>query len=439
VPLLAGIAALVLFARLAPRLLSERAAAIAVLLFAAVTPLVVLSAATKQYSTDVLAAVAISAVALPFLPGGWPLRSLVPLGIVGAASPWLSHPAPFVLAGVLLALAVAPVRRRDRRRVLALGAVALICLFSFAGAYRLGQSNVEHVRASLQGRSTETGPSAYMPFPPRSLQDLKWFPRGAREVARGGFGVYTILAPLAGLVLLLGGLVVGRSGWVRLFALASPLVFALIASALRLYPFGGRFVLFAIPPLLLVAAAGLDELLRRPRGRRRWVAPAIAAFVVLPLAASATVALLGRGYHPSLWGREARPVVRYIADRHADGDRLFVAHNIQHAFRYHAERLPREPLPWPIVPTGGGAEQYAPALRSYPPRLVVGKPRRQLAGYVRDLKTVGRGGRAWFILGADEERKFRPALDRLGRRIDRIRRKDVTAVLYELDGSGAAR
>ena len=102
---------------------------------------------------------------------------------------------------------------------------------------------------------------AFPPMPPASLWDATWVlrrftylfvnplnfetPLGARLSALPAFGLF-----VAGCL----------SSWKRekaLFGmLALPILFVLLASCLRLYPFHGRLVLFLVPSLLLLIAEG---------------------------------------------------------------------------------------------------------------------------------------------------------------------------------------
>ena len=90
-PLLAGLASLVLFWRLALRFLDRRSALLALALFAILEPFVYYSSETKQYSFDVLVALGIFLLfdhALSSDRLGW----LAALFVVGIAAPVFSHP-----------------------------------------------------------------------------------------------------------------------------------------------------------------------------------------------------------------------------------------------------------------------------------------------------------------------------------------------------------
>ncbi len=122
-PLLAGLAALVLFARLAKFLVPEVAVG-AVALFAVAPPLVYYSAEVKPYAFDVFMAVVLVLAAIVLVADHPSRTRWGALALGGLIAPWLSFTAVFGLAATA---AVAVVhgwheRRDDRWRLLTLGA-----------------------------------------------------------------------------------------------------------------------------------------------------------------------------------------------------------------------------------------------------------------------------------------------------------------------------
>ena len=131
-PLLAGCASVVLFARLARRLLSPWPATLALALFCFSDRLIWHPTEVKQYGTDVFVAVLLMLVAVGSRTDERaPVRRLVCLSIVSVVAVWFSYPAVFVFAGLSLALLPSIVRRGGRSRAIFV-AGNLVVLASFA-------------------------------------------------------------------------------------------------------------------------------------------------------------------------------------------------------------------------------------------------------------------------------------------------------------------
>ena len=97
-PLLSSIVSLVLFCQLAKASISERGALIALSLFAIVDPLLYYASEAKQYSSDVLFAVASVLLYLTIQKREPPsVTLLVSYGLFGGAALWFSHPVLFIL------------------------------------------------------------------------------------------------------------------------------------------------------------------------------------------------------------------------------------------------------------------------------------------------------------------------------------------------------
>ena len=98
-PLAAGIAALYLFSLLAPRILSRRAALVALVLFAFSDDLIYYSSEMKPYSLDLAIGLAVTLAACRVLGRSPSPRAVVWLAVLAAAAPWFSFASAFVVAG----------------------------------------------------------------------------------------------------------------------------------------------------------------------------------------------------------------------------------------------------------------------------------------------------------------------------------------------------
>lgn len=308
-PVVAGLAALVLFARLAGRVVPSFAAA-AVALFAVAPPLIYYSAEVKPYAFNVVVAVALALVALDLVKAPVSRARWAALAVGGAVAPWLSLTAVFCLAATAVVGAgyAWVTHRSDRKWVLGLGAVwmasAVAALLDtrrrmegFAGAY------MQHYWTA-----------GFFPVPPRSLHDAGWLGRLGSDICAGLFAtpvpLLTAVCVVIGIVVLLR-----RDRWSG-SAVVLPAIFALGASALHQYPLEGRLALFLAPLTVLAVAAALSLLGQRARLGLATAATACLAMLVPPAMSFA--------HNPTAAHEDLRPVVAQLATRRQPGDVIYV-------------------------------------------------------------------------------------------------------------------
>ena len=232
VPFLGGCLALLVFARLAHRLLSRPAALLATALAAFSPFLVYYTAESEQYSTDVLFTVVILDLAVVLL-----LRRPRPLhacafGVAGAVGVICSHPAALVAGGVSLVLLSVYLARRDWRAVGWVAAGSSIWLATFTAEYFL----------LLRGLATDGALLAYWRagFAPRPLAPgslLTWLGTASLRVLANSLGFS--LPGVAAVACLAGVLAVSRRRVVLATLLLAPLPLAVAAAVARKYPWTG--------------------------------------------------------------------------------------------------------------------------------------------------------------------------------------------------------
>jgi hypothetical protein len=258
VPLAAGLAAIPVLGALARRLGASWGTTIAALWLASGLPaLIYYSRELKPYSLDLLLAALVPWLALEALespPGAGRARiraTSLALVACALATPWISFGANFVVAPTLAWTA----GRAGRRSALP-AAAALAFAVSFAGAYGtiLGpQSDSPRLRQAWRDElATETAPAPplhaagvlgrYFAVAVPYLFPGAWPLAAALSVA----GLWAWPRPQRGL---LAGLCLG------------PAAATAAAVVIGRYVIGhGRLLLFAAPPLILMAAAGLVRL-----------------------------------------------------------------------------------------------------------------------------------------------------------------------------------
>lgn len=286
--LLAAVGGMFCFVIAAMNELTRPAARWAVLLFATSPWLVAYAAEAKQYELD--AAIAIALIAARHRP--------VLLGVLGTVAVWFSHPAAFVLAGVGL-----PLLLTTRGRF-----IVAACAASFAANYifvlrRLGDN--PYLREYWAGQ--------FCPLVP----DVGWLIEHAVSLFAdaGGFGLTAAVAILCAWR--------ARDGSPRMNAAVTralvPILVALLASAAGQYPFAGRLLLFAVPGLLLLVAAGLEKL------------PRAAAVILL----AGPLLELGQLFDRPLHAEDARAAAAFVLKNRGVGEPVFVTATARPGFRYY--------------------------------------------------------------------------------------------------------
>ena len=249
-PLLAGLAGTICFAGLARQVSGAGTASIwAVLLMAASAKLIVQSNEVKHFTLDLLWAVLLSwlAIRIPRLrrPGGL----LLGWGALGAIGLWLSFASLFVFAGASLALAPFAIRRwrwPECAAYLAANLAVLAALGSLLGPIRAQLSGIMlgFWANSFPDTSSLAALVYWLGRSHVSLFNYFWQPLGAE--------LFTLA--------LLGGFCCWRTGRrSELLCLSLPVVMAVAASFLHLWPFGGnQHMVFAAPSAFLLAAGDRD-------------------------------------------------------------------------------------------------------------------------------------------------------------------------------------
>lgn len=341
VSLLSGLAALALAVPVSRQLFSSSVARATLVGLVAVSPvLVYYSSEFKQYQGDVLCTLLILWLTLRFRPETH-RRDALWLAVAGAVGIWFSHAIDFVLAGSGLVLWLEMARRRERAAWLAVNAVGLVWLASFALDYFVALRSVPH-NAYLAGFWSTT----FAPLPPRTAAELLWFRDSAlglvylgylqmgtafREVLPGWFGgrVYALLA------LTVLGCVALAFQRVRAAAMGAVTLAAVLgASALHQYPFRARLILFLVPFAFIALAALVQQLHDLPLRRAGpWLAGGLAmAAAWTPLGLS-----LHTLRHPNNY-QDIRGALQHIADHRQPGDHAMFSSWTYPAYSFYASR-----------------------------------------------------------------------------------------------------
>jgi hypothetical protein len=405
VPMVAACAALPIFASLAISWLGA-GGLVAVALMALSNPLVDYAVEAKQYAVDVLVVVALWRVGLPWLQARAGGRDFLVLAAAGALAVWCSHPAVFALSGLGLVVACDTVARRDIRSWTMSAGVLAAWSVSLAAAHSV----------SLAGLAANTALLDYWQayfLPWRDAEAGRWLlgalGGGLRDAAGfRQFGAAGALACLGSLSLL------WRTPRVAVLVLA-PVAVALVASALRLYPFAQRLLLFAAPIAFVLVAAGIAEAARLASRLHGKLGPAVLvglALLVLVEPARSAVELARHPQH----GENLRPALEHLLSRREPGDGVYVYYGAKPAFRFYS-RL------YPLAVEG----------------LVLGRAHRSdPASYLTELAPLRSRPRGWLVVShvcpvcsVDEKSYLLDALDRMGRRVDSFETTGAGVYLFE--------
>ena len=407
-PLLASLAALVLFALVARRILPGIATPFALFLFATAPQLIYFASETKQYAFDTAGALAIVLLALVAREHPLSVRRAVVFGIIGGLLPWFTQPSIFVLAAAAAYLLfTGPHTGRTRTLTAYVPMLALwtigAALAAWHGLHSLAPGDAAYLRTFWH--------PAFLPVQSGVAASLQWI----SDLARGAFQWhFAPRLPWVALALfVLGAVYFALRVRALLVLVLGPIVFALAASALHLYPVFSRLTLFVAPSLFLTVGAGAALLLAVAGERPVARAAAFAALGIIAL-----LSLTTARYLPIL-REELRPVAQYVALHRKPGDTIYVYYGAAQAFRYYA---PREGIPDSAFTVGACA-------------------RTDWRGYTAQLDSLRGRPRVWLVLshpflrgGIREDSLFTTYLAHIGHRVEGVATYGALGALYDLRG-----
>ena len=438
-PLLCGILSLFLFYAILKRYCSRPVVIMALGLFALIDPLVYYSAELKQYSSDVMIALIMYLLADYYVQSrNLKIYGAISFGFVGAYAICFSHSSVFVLAGIGLTLISFSIVRRQWDRIPRLLiafyfwflALATLYFFSFKGMLE-NEFIWENAHKSIN----------LMPYP-FWTQGIKWIGISLVRILKNLIGTFPLTLMIGVCAFLLGLQKILKDNKERFFMLITPVLFALIAAGLRIYPFGVRFSLFAVPAILIFVSEGVCFFLKK-RGRQYKVIGVITIILLFfyPLTRAGHYLIHPRGME------EIKPVMLYLKKHQREGDRIFLNNSAQYAFAYY---LGYYKLPYffnPVVKIWDGYQDgpgynFLIAYENYiydqegnfdgiskrrrgPIKLYKGKFDRVFNNYKR----------TWVLFShADLKAKkiFLESLDKIGKRLTEVQAEGVSLYLYDL-------
>jgi hypothetical protein len=328
VPYLASLLSIPLFWSVSRRVLDLPARTSARAMFALGFAFIWYGSEVKQYSSDITIALALTLLALD-LPArlrrpGWPAVSLG----AGILAGWFSNPALFVLAGVAGALLLESHRTGapPLRRLL-----PLVATWAVASGLAVTYET-RTISVATDAAMHRHWAFALLPTLPWHPVDLVW-PLVRLGSVFGDSGLrYGWPALELGLAIL-GVAALLRSNRGIALVLLGPVVMALLAASLRLYPFSGRVVAFAMPTFVIALACGIEQAATEIGSRLRL--PSTLGRVGLLIPVLGPVLLAPPVYRPE----EIRPVLAYVARQRLASEPVYVYYGAGSAAQYYGPRL----------------------------------------------------------------------------------------------------
>jgi hypothetical protein len=405
VPFLSGVASLLLVYFVAKNLLRPAGMVLTLTLFALSERLTHYSSEVKQYSSDVLIGLLLLFLAFRYLERPEIGRRYVMLVVFGCVSVWFSLPAFFVLAGVGFALMLARFSQVELRRHLILS--GLIWGINFGVLYLVS------LRSSLGNPVMQVWWTSF--FMPISWNTPAWIAQAFVSLLQNPGPFSYVVAKWIGCpLLLLGAISISLRMRAHAPLILIPIGTTLLASALHIYPFGDRVVLFMLPMLFLLVGEGLDRIVAFALIYSRSVAWAFGMLLVVLMAyAPARLALSNLRYPVDYW--DVKTVMAFL-QQHQNGDPIYVYYGGEPAFRFYRRQF---------------------GLNSQ--NILMGKEsRKDPQNYLLEIRKAGIRERGWVFFShncswctVNEERYLVSQLDKVASRIAEFQAEGASVYEYK--------
>lgn len=259
--LICGVLSLFLFIPVCRYFTNEKGAVLGLGILAFASPLVFHAVEVKQYQTEMLATLVILYSYIKYQhKSTYP--DLLLWGFIGALVLWFSYASVFILAGMATGLSIYRIIKKDRELFLKQCISFLVWFLSFGINYLYFTHKHAESKWIVEWFDFY---SNFMPVPPGSMEDLKWYAVNLYRLFDYPLGFLWNVKWLV--VLPLGLLFLGVAFLFKrlqdFLVLCFPFLFLFLASGLKLYPLTERFWVFISPILILFIVIGYLWLMDR--------------------------------------------------------------------------------------------------------------------------------------------------------------------------------
>lgn len=249
-PLICGLLSVLIFFLLARQTLNKEVLLLGIFLFSVSTTSIYFASEVKQYASDVLISMSLILLTINKISKTPRIRNLLIYASAGIVALIFSHPSVFTLAACGSTMIISSIISKNNKRLFFYLSVSAIWLTFFILIYLLHFRYLEKNNLLMNYWS-----DAFMPFPPTSIDDLKWFFLTSQQIFKNPMG-YTI-GGLASFLFILGGIYQWKQSREIFFIFILPIFFALIASGLHKFPFAERLILFLQPTFIIFIISGI--------------------------------------------------------------------------------------------------------------------------------------------------------------------------------------
>jgi len=417
-PILTSIISIFLFYFFAKQYIKPKAVPIALILFATLEPLIYYSSEVRPYMNDIAIVLIIYLAARYVELNKLTLSRLAFFAVIGSVVIWFSSSSVFILAGVGSTLALYSLIRKEWTRIIRLSLVYSFWVLSLVVCYFVYLHNLTNDEYALNFWRGENG---FMPFPPLSFSDIKWFMTTFFNIFQETAGFF--LPGIAAFTFIVGCFKTYLEKKEKFFILISPVLFALLASGFYLYPVRHRTLFFMIPSLLLLIAEGVEDI----RDKTAQSAPIIGIVLIGLLLFHPLFSAIHHTVKP-ITKEEIKPVLNYIKKQWQDGDVLYVHYHAHPAFEYYKKKYGFADKDYIVGVYAGDKNDIWAFSVDY------------LKVYTDDLDKLRGKRRVWILFtatpmlhkGINEEVFFIYYLNTIGKQLDSFKSVEAGAYLYNL-------
>ena len=323
-PFLCSLISLILFFSVAQWFIKQKMIPLALCFFSLSYHILYYATECKQYSSDVAITLLLYATIIHVVSSGYRLSQILILGLISNIAIWLSHPSLFIIAGSNIVILLRLLK--DKKNKKSAHWFLFLCSLEMINFLVLYSVSLRTLFDSTHLVILEGWTFAYMPFPPRSPADFKWF-------ISNFFGIFKhpggLLPSLSVFPFFIGCITMVREKNDNFLLLALPLFLTLLASGLHLFPFSGRLILFIVPILLLWITKGIEKISEYSSIVGVALTAAMLCFPIL----SATRYLM----YPRT-KEEIKPIMAYLKKNKRPEDIIYLQDAAKFSFQYYSNQ-----------------------------------------------------------------------------------------------------